>query len=1348
MKKNIHSFWLLLTLLFFCSWTHAQIVSENPFYYYSDGKNFLNVDSSRMLIISENEYKIGETISVLGITFSIENSYNVDLSQNRIFDSLYNFISSLQPIVYYSEISTTEDINHDEYMNVLHAIQEYNDVIKVMPFYVFSGKRVGISNNFYVKLFNKRDFEMLNDIAKQYAIQILGSDPYMPLWITLSCGKETPFNALEAARIFYELQLFKYAQPEFLYYDISTSYDEYFSDQWGLKNTGQYDGISGFDIKAEQAWTITTGSNVVVAIFDSGFEMDHPDLENNVYGIGYDVNTASSPAQVRREHGTACAGICAAKQNNTMGISGVAPNAKLMSISYAIASNAKQYATGFNWAWHHGAEVISCSWELGGDGTDEYINEAILSALDSGRNGKGTVIVFAAGNSRENNNTTIIYPANKFPEILVVGAMSPCGERKFGYNGEIPEEKYNEEKAYTTSCDGEPWASCYGPALDVIAPGVFISTTDMQGNAGYNTNKPSNDYLNRDYTKWFDGTSAACPHVAGVAALILSVNPNLTGQEVRNIIECSAQKVGGYNYQTTSGRPNGTWHEEMGYGLVNAHAAVLAARCYTGLPVMYGEITQNTTWNTPVHAVGAITVSSGATLTITSTVKFNSESSITILPGGKLILDGGVLTNACENEMWQGITVQCAYTNGIVEVNGGTIENAVCGIYSTGGGLVRTTDAHFMNNTVSVKIDAVPLLLQGISTTFLNSVFTINDNYFGNPLNFETHIKLSNTYKVTVSGCTFKNEATQKSYQPNYNSGIWSFNAPLTVIGYCPPGSPVNPQTGECLNYKSSVFSGLNIALSASNSGATPKISITDSKFTDNRFGVKIEGVDYSKLLKNSLNLTQDNSYGIYISNSTGYKIEENNFHELSPSNNRTVGLTISNSGTPENEVYKNSFRNLYVGQNFLGENSTQFSQNGNPLTGLQTLCNSFSNSLFRDVFVGYLPGVFAPSPDYSSIRNMQGSMQSPAGNCFSQNLSTQFESKSTYFITYNYGKDACENPVVSGSITKNPTNKASICPSKIIGGGNPTKGDGDIEQYLAQYDEWNLEYENWLKKLLVTEPNSEEYFIILAQVSYYSALKDNYFNSIIVAVMGAESRKQNAEGEDLNRQKEEWIKETLRFLFNYRNHYTDNLSIVETYLAESNYREAFATLARIYEKFELTEEQVNELTGLQIYVLWLQQLDNEGNNIYELSEKELDYLINFVKTNTGRGAVFANIILCELYGICLEDEMIRGLDDKMIRGFGDDIDLRKSVESALSACHNALDKITLVPNPTTGELTINNEQLTINNIEIFDIYGRKHHLITSSSNHQINIAHLPAGIYFVKITTEVGGVVKKIIKN
>ena len=80
-----------------------------------------------------------------------------------------------------------------------------------------------------------------------------------------------------------------------------------------------------------------------------------------------------------------------------------------------------------------------------------------------------------------------------------------------------------------------------------------------------------------------------------------------------------------------------------------------------------------------------------------------------------------------------------------------------------------------------------------------------------------------------------------------------------------------------------------------------------------------------------------------------------------------------------------------------------------------------------------------------------------------------------------------------------------------------------------------------------------------------------------------------------------------------------------------------------------------------------LQQIENDGKTIYELSEKELDYLVNFVEPNTGRGAVFANIILCELYGICVENEMIRGLDDKMIINRGlQPTDLRKSVESAI----------------------------------------------------------------------------------
>jgi len=163
-------------------------------------------------------------------------------------------------------------------------------------------------------------------------------------------------------------------------------------------------------------------------------------------------------------------------------------------------------------------------------------------------------VVFASGNYLVgNSNTDVKYPGNTFSDILVVGAMSPCGERK----------NY-------ISCDGATnWGSCFGNQLDVVAPGVKMPTTDIQGNNGY---------VSGDYFSSFNGTSSACPVVSGVAALILSVNPCLTGKQVRDIIEKTAQKVGNYSYTDNSERLNGTWNNEMGYGLVNAYAAVQMAQ--------------------------------------------------------------------------------------------------------------------------------------------------------------------------------------------------------------------------------------------------------------------------------------------------------------------------------------------------------------------------------------------------------------------------------------------------------------------------------------------------------------------------------------------------------------------------------------------------------------------------------------------------------------------------------------------------------------------------------------------------------------------------------------------------
>ncbi|MGQ7868298.1 S8 family serine peptidase [Sunxiuqinia sp. sy24] len=428
---------------------------------------------------------------------------------------------------------------------------------------------VGLSHLFYVKLKNAGDIKLLEGLAVENNVEILGKNKFMPLWYTLACSKDSKGNSLEMANLFYESGRFHSSEPDLMADKLVECVDDdYFSDQWNLSNTAQYGGTSGTDINICDAWDLVNGcNNVIVAVLDHGFELNHPDL-TNVSALSYDTPTATSPSMVRGDHGTACAGIIGATADNNQGIAGVASGCQLMSVSHplTLTINARQeLADGINWAWQNGADIISNSWghtSLAG----AFIDDAIDNALTQGRNNLGCVVVFATGN----DDGAINYPANSNLDIIAVGAMSPCGERK-----------------NPNSCDGEDrWGSNYGTQLDVVAPGVLIPTTDRQGNNGYNPNIPihtnnngnlvSNDYTDNDYTVWFNGTSSACPQVAGVAALILSVNPGLTQDEVRDAIESTCTKVGNYNYSTVSGRNNGTWDDEVGYGCINAHAAVLS----------------------------------------------------------------------------------------------------------------------------------------------------------------------------------------------------------------------------------------------------------------------------------------------------------------------------------------------------------------------------------------------------------------------------------------------------------------------------------------------------------------------------------------------------------------------------------------------------------------------------------------------------------------------------------------------------------------------------------------------------------------------------------------------------
>lgn len=418
---------------------------------------------------------------------------------------------------------------------------QFRGVIYMSSFYLpqSEGREVGVSHLFYVKLKKSSDLVKLQELAKENNINIIGYNKYLPQWHTLSCNINSKGNAIQMANRFYETGIFEASEPDFMmdmlnYSAVSSSNDTFYNHQWNLH--GQY------SINWDNAYALSQGNNVSVAVFDTGIEPLHPDF-NFGYGLmGFDTvdQGYDSGNIVYSEHGTACAGIIKATVGNGIGVAGIAPQATIYSVCNPLKTSpnlGQQLSLGLINASEN-CDVISCSW--GGDIDHSMIEDALnYYCFMWGRNGKGCVVVFATGNE----GGDIAFPANCDDRILAVGASDTSGRRKANSN--------------------------YGLQLDVVAPGVNIPTTDLLGEYGYSIG---------NYFIGFGNTSAACPHVAGIAALVLSINPNLTRAEVNEIIQSTAQKVGGYNYLNTQGRPDGTWNIEMGYGLVDAYAAVLKAK--------------------------------------------------------------------------------------------------------------------------------------------------------------------------------------------------------------------------------------------------------------------------------------------------------------------------------------------------------------------------------------------------------------------------------------------------------------------------------------------------------------------------------------------------------------------------------------------------------------------------------------------------------------------------------------------------------------------------------------------------------------------------------------------------
>ena len=399
------------------------------------------------------------------------------------------------------------------------------DSLCIYPCYIIEPKQGELvpTGNISITLKSLADTTLLKKICEQYRCSIIRQSKITPTLFRIKMIPGVGRNPILIANAIYETGYFLLAYPLFSSGSLlQISYDPKTTSQWGLYNAMN----PSVDISVSTAWNYATGRGVRIAIIDSGIDIYHEDLFERIY-TSYDIVTHTPPSRTDRVHGTMCAGIAAATRNNDKGIAGVAPDAMLMpvSISTGIGSEMEDVGEAINWAWENGADIISCS--LGSRYDVPVVRQAINNAVTKGRNGKGCIVVASAGNINPStpNRTEIMYPA-AYPEVIAVGNLDKDG---------------------TISS-----SSCYGPNMCVVAPGTDIISTTLD-----------NGYVEAS------GTSMACPHVAGVAALILQRNPALTAAQVRNIIVGTAQKIGPLN--TTD---PGSWDQKYGYGLVNASAAV------------------------------------------------------------------------------------------------------------------------------------------------------------------------------------------------------------------------------------------------------------------------------------------------------------------------------------------------------------------------------------------------------------------------------------------------------------------------------------------------------------------------------------------------------------------------------------------------------------------------------------------------------------------------------------------------------------------------------------------------------------------------------------------------------
>lgn len=776
-----------------------------------------------------------------------------------------------------------------------------------------------------------------------------------------------------------------------------------------------------------------------------------------------------------------------------------------------------------------------------------------------------------------------------------------------------------------------------------------------------------------------------------------------------------------------------------------------------------------------------LTIESGAELTIQNTVRCLKDVSIVIKPGGKLIVDGGTLTsNTCNGELWQGIEVQgnpllsqdLNNTNqGILILqNEAIIENAECGVYvgkkdtilisinggtivpipegfeipvimsSGGGGIVSATNSSFINNKKAIDFQSYTytnLLNNEIDnkSSFTNCSFIVNDNALFIVVNNQSQVSLRHVKGVRFNGCNFI-DAQPKSSLDNYGIGIYSYNAGICLND--------NRSLFNLIPYEATPcsFSGYGTAIQIKYSGTRPT-RIYNTSFINNQTSINAVSAYALTMQMCDVHNTLYNHhfpslYGLILNKCDNYSVENNIFY------GNGTGILFLGEETNNNYIKNNTFHDMCVACYVDGVQGCD--DDNIPHTGLKFLCNFFNNN-DADIVISENNRICPRQGYFSNSWKYLGT-----GNKFGPTMSLMnINNLGSNFIGYYYdNSDVNQNPLYYYNY---PTtfDKQGVNGNKCISSGYIGENyyyyyvyripltelnDNFISlqnQYIGILNEYNNLYGDIPIRDVINQYGLPTTSGIVPQFDMYAELTDLKDSLTIIC--------QNAlqlllTSEELDKSEyNTWL---------YRCETIDaDYVLAESYLNEENIAQMNTILDDIPNKYPNCD--LVEVAQYKICLNYSYQWENANTDSLIITQESIDSL-ELIASGSNRASLKAEAMLEKLG----KDIIPRWEQDRCNWWVIASTPLENKNETFIKETKiGPKQEMILTPNPATDKLKVDNGQIHIKELYIYDVVGKEVKRFKGNNTKiTVSVDDLCSGVYIVKALSENGIAIKKFVKK